>query len=55
MTVSGSSKSTAADVLAHQAAAERDLLLGVGGQPGGALVELGAQVEHLGDLAHALA
>ena len=42
------------DVLAHQAAAERDLLLGVGGEAGGALVELAAQLEHLGDLADAL-
>jgi hypothetical protein len=33
----------AVDVLAHQAAAQRDLLLGVGGQAGGALVELAAQ------------
>ena len=41
------------DVLAHQAAAERDLLLGVGGEAGGALVELAAQLQHLGDLADA--
>ena len=42
-------------VLAHQAAAERDLLLGVGGEAGGALVELAAHLQHLGDLADALA
>ena len=54
MTVSGSSNSTARHVLAHQAAAERDLLLGVGRQAGGAQVELAAHLEHLGDLADAL-
>jgi len=37
---------------AHQAAAERDLLLAVGREPGGALIERGPQVQHRGDLAH---
>ena len=43
-----------ADVLAHEAAAERDLLLRVGREAGGAAVELAAQLEHLGDHADAL-
>jgi hypothetical protein len=38
----------------HQAAAERDLLLGVGRKTGGALVELAAQLQHLGDFADPL-
>ena len=42
------------DILTHQAAAERYLLLGVGRQPGSAHVELAAQLQHLGDLADAL-
>ena len=39
------------DVLANQTAAQTDLLLGVGRQPGGALVQLAAELEHLGDFA----
>jgi hypothetical protein len=44
-----------AHVFTHQAAAQADLLLGVGGQAGGALVELAGQFQHLGDAAHAFA
>ena len=38
------------DVLAHQAAPERDLLLAVRGQPCGALMQHRRQVGHLGDV-----
>ena len=40
-------------ILAHQTAAERDLLLGIGRQTGRTLVELRAHLQHLGDLADA--
>ena len=41
-------------VFAHQAAAERDLLLGVGCQAGGTMGELAAQFQHLRNLADTL-
>ena len=41
------------DVRTHQAAAERDLLLGVGRQPARAPAEVGGQIEHVGDLGDA--
>ncbi len=41
-------------VFAHQAAAERDLLFGIGRQASGALVQLAGEFQHLGDLADAL-
>ena len=40
------------DVRAHQPAAERDLLLAVGGEAGGAPGEHALEVEHAGDLVH---
>ncbi len=40
-------------VLAHQAAAQRDLLLGVGRQAAGAALQHVRQLQHLGDAAHA--
>ena len=41
------------DVLAHQAATERDLLLAIRGEPGGALVQGQFQVQHRRDLTDA--
>ena len=40
-------------VRAHQATAERYLLLSVGGEAGGALVECLGQLQHVGDLGNA--
>lgn len=52
--MSGSSNSTAATSGAHQATAQRDLLLLVGRQASRTHVELVAHLQHLGNLAHAL-
>ena len=41
------------DVLAHEAAAHRDLLLAVGGEAGGAAAEAVGELQHLGDGADA--
>jgi hypothetical protein len=38
---------------AHQAAAERDLLLAIGGQAGGALRQHAIEIEHRGDFSDA--